>query len=300
MRLAGRWTERYIMMRALHDIATHKERFTAYYCTFADRFAPGGEHAEHLHLKWEHSLRVTDNAEAILAAPDLPENFTPELVRAAQLAALYHDVARFEQYVAYYTFRDAESANHGAWGSKLLKREAFLSGESPRTASLVRAGAAMHNRFAIPAGVPQDYRLVTQVVRDADKIDILRVISEYVRPGGKRSQVVTWKLVDVPEAWTPSLFDAVLEGRLGISKDMRYLNDFRLLLCSWVYDLNFLASRALVRKQGHMEQILAGLPQGAAMDKVRDKVTEAISNQLWLQNQAFGVHCVNGKKVSSP
>ena len=143
-------------------------------------------------------------------------------------------------------------------------------------AGLVRAGVNMHNRFAIPAGVPRDFRLVTQVVRDADKIDILRVISGYVRPGGKRSHVVTWKLVDAPDSWTPSLYEAVLAGRLGISSQMRYLNDFLLLLCSWVYDLNFPASRGIMRAQGHMDKVLAGLPPGAAMEKVRAAVGDAL------------------------
>ena len=261
----------------LHDIATHKERLTTYYRAFASRFPPESDSAEHLHLKWEHSLKVLENAEGILTAPGLPEAFTPELIRAAQLAALYHDVARFEQYVAYRTFRDAESANHGAWGAKILKQApVFLTGESPRVASLVRAGVNMHNRFAIPSRVPPDFCLVTQVVRDADKIDILRVISGYVRPGGKRSQAVTWKLVDAPDLWTPSLYEAVLAGRLGISSQMRYLNDFLLLLCSWVYDLNFPASRSLMRAQGHMDKVLAGLPPGAAMDKVRTAVKAAL------------------------
>ena len=262
---------------ALHDIATHKDRFTVYYQTFAHRFPPESEHAEHLHLKWEHSLKVLDNAESILGASGLPEAFTPELIRAAQLAALYHDVARFEQYVAYHTFRDAESANHGAWGAKILKREpVFLAGETCRVAALVRAAVSMHNRFAIPGGVPEDFRLVTQVVRDADKIDILRVISGYARPGGKRSQVVTWKLVDAPDKWTPSLYESVMAGQLGVSIQMRYINDFRLLTCSWVYDLNFPASRRLVRRQGYMDEMLAGLPRNAAMDKVRDKVNTAL------------------------
>ena len=265
-------------------MTAHKEAFTAYYQIFAGRFPPESAHAEHLHLKWEHSLKVLDNAECILsesmpAASGLPGTFTPELVRAAQLAALYHDVARFEQYVAYGTFRDAESANHGAWGAKILKREpAFLAGESRCVAAWVRAAVSMHNRFAIPGGVPEDFRLVTQVVRDADKIDILRVISGYARPGGKRSQVVTWKLADAPDKWTPSLYESVMAGQLGVSSQMHYINDFRLLTCSWVYDLNFPASRRLMRQQGYMDDMLAGLPPGAAMDKVRTRIAAELQN----------------------
>ena len=265
-------------------MTAHKEAFTAYYQIFAGRFPPESAHAEHLHLKWEHSLKVLDNAECILsesmpAASGLPGTFTPELVRAAQLAALYHDVARFEQYVAYGTFRDAESANHGAWGAKILKREpAFLAGESRCVAAWVRAAVSMHNRFAIPGGVPEDFRLVTQVVRDADKIDILRVISGYARPGGKRSQVVTWKLADAPDKWTPSLYESVMAGQLGVSSQMHYINDFRLLTCSWVYDLNFPASRRLMRQQGYMDNMLACLPPGAARDKVRARIAAEVQS----------------------
>ncbi len=259
----------------LNDISKHKSNFTAYYQTFAGRFAPESEDAEHLHLKWKHSLHVLANAEGILSGK-LPAAFTPELVRAAQLAALYHDVARFEQYVAYRTFRDAESADHGAWGSKLLKTLPFLEGETSRTKGLVRAAVGMHNRFGIPEGVPEAFRLITQVVRDADKIDILRVISGYAGPGGKRSNVVTWKLKDEPEKWTQSVYDAVLAGRLGISSEMRYITDFLLLLCSWLHDLNFEASFVLMREQGHMDAVLAELPKGAAMDKVRVLVDRAL------------------------
>ena len=259
----------------LHDISRHKGSFTAYYQTFNGRFAPESEDAEHLHLKWGHSLHVLANAEGILDGT-LPKAFTPELIRAAQLAALYHDVARFEQYVAYRTFRDAESADHGAWGSKILKNLPFLEGETSRTKALVRAAVSMHNRFGIPGAVPEAFRLVTQVVRDADKIDILRVISGYAGPEGKRSNVVTWKLKDEPEEWTPALYDAVLDGRLGISFEMRYINDFLLLLCSWLNDLNFETSFALMREQGHMDTVLAELPKGAAMDKVRLCVDRAL------------------------
>jgi hypothetical protein len=264
------------MAMYLHDMTAQRERFTAYYQTFARRFPPGSEHVEHLHLKWEHSLKVLENVESIMSASGMGGVFTPELTRGTQLAALYHDVARFEQYVAYHTFRDAESANHGLWGVKIIKKGLWLAEESPRVTAFALAGVSIHNRFAIPRGVPEDCRLLAGAVRDADKLDILRVICGYAQPGGKRSSVVTWKLADAPEKWTPSLYNAVLSKRLGRSEDMRYINDFRLLICSWVYDINFPSSRALMRKQGYLDEILAGLPSGQAMNRLRDTVSKAL------------------------
>lgn len=257
------------------DINIHRQRFNAYYQTYANRFNPDSEQWEHLHLKWEHSLNVLNNAEKILASLSLSE----QLIHAARLAALYHDVARFEQYIAYHTFRDQESANHGAWGSKILKQEKFLNDESIYTARLVRAAVAMHNSFAIPAGIASDYKLVTNVVRDADKIDILRVLASYMEPG-KPSGAVTANLPDKPDCWSPAVYNAVLAGRNASYSDMRYLNDFRLLLGSWIYALNFQESLKIIAQQGFWHKVLSGLPEGEAMNEAKQVLNKAMQAGL--------------------
>lgn len=257
------------------DINIHCERFNSYYQTYANRFSKASEEWEHLHLKWEHSLKVLDNAEKILAALGLPENLT----HAARLAALYHDVARFEQYINYRTFRDGESANHGFWGSKILKHENFLAGESASTIGLVRAAVSMHNRFALPAGILEEYKLITNIVRDADKIDILRVLAEYMEPG-KQGGAVTANLPDEPKCWSPAVYNAVLAGRNANYNDMRYLNDFRLLIGSWIYAFNFQQSIKLVALQGYWQQVLHGLPAGEAMNKAKLVLNKAMESAL--------------------
>ena len=285
----------------LQDIALHRKRFNAYYQTYASRFnlassssstspaspatpaspalpaaSPARIDQEHLQLKWQHSLNVLSNAEKILAALKLPA----ELTRAAQLAALYHDVARFEQYMRFKTFRDQESANHGLWGSKILKQQNFLANESDYTTRLVRAAVGMHNRFVLPAQLAYAYQTVTKVVRDADKIDILRVLAEYMKPGGKQSNVVTANLPDQPKLWSQAVYADVIAGRNASYTDMRYLNDFRLVLGSWVYALNFEQSRNLIAAQGHWAKVLAGLPEGEEMNKLKLVLNKALYTNL--------------------
>jgi HD-GYP domain len=259
-------------MATLTDIRTHHERFTAYYHLFSSRFSHKSDDYEHLHLKWLHSLNVAANADQIILSVELPEH----LVRAAQLAALYHDVGRFEQYVQFGTFRDADSANHGAWGAKILGNSDLLDGEDEYIVSLVRAAVNMHNRAELPSGIPEDDLLVTSIVRDADKIDILRVLSAYMHPAGPRSDVVTAFLPDLPDRWSAKIYTDLMEGRSAKYGDMRFLNDFRLLLCTWLFGLKFPVSRTIIAEQGHVPEILEGLPDTPEMEQVRQVVTQAL------------------------
>ncbi len=42
--------------------------------------------------------------------------------------------------------------------------------------------------------------------------------------------------------------------------DMVWINDFKLLICSWIYDLNFPATRRAVLERGYLDAILSLLP----------------------------------------
>lgn len=47
---------------------------------------------------------------------------TQEEIDIATLIGLLHDIARFEQYTKYHTFKDAESIDHGDLGAEILKK----------------------------------------------------------------------------------------------------------------------------------------------------------------------------------
>lgn len=145
-------------------------------------------------LKLRHTMAVLGNARRIAAS----EGFGVALTRACLLAALYHDVARFEQYLRYHTFKDRESCNHGQLGVKILKREARLAGEDAATRKIVLAAVGLHNRFALPAHLPRETELAAHVVRDADKLDILRIMDEHLGGPGPYSPTVVLNLPDDP------------------------------------------------------------------------------------------------------
>lgn len=246
-----------------NDLCGHVDWFTR----FVEGYLAGyPEDSEHLLLKREHSLKVLDEARAMVG--ELPARLAPQ----GLLAALYHDVGRFEQYVRYKTFKDPLSENHGALGVKTLRRTRVLRGLARADQVLVAAAVGMHNRRQVPAGVGPDFRLVTNLVRDADKLDIVRVMLDYIRPGGKRSDVVTLHVADEPDRYSPELVRQIEAGNLGDYRLMRYVNDFCLLLASWTYDLNFTPARRAFLERGHLDELFSLLPATAELTRLKDRI----------------------------
>ncbi len=216
---------------------------------------------ENIAIKQEHSLRVAAHAAAVADSLALP----PDLDRACRLAGLLPDLGRFEQYRDWRTFDDRASVIHGRLGCRLLGSTPALDGETPRVRGLVRAAVVLHNRFRLPRGVPADHLLAARVVRDADKLDIFRVMTAHFAPGRALNPVVTLGLADEPGAWSEAVAAAVRERRLAEYARMVYVNDFKLLLLSWVYDLNFPASRRILLASGLVQRLLAMLPDAPEM-----------------------------------
>lgn len=244
------------------DISQHEEWFAAY---AARERARERRDPAPMDLKLKHTMAVLDNARRMAES----EQFAPALARACLLAALYHDVARFEQYLRYRTFRDGESCNHALLGVKILKREARLAGESAATRAIVLTAVGLHNRFALPAHLPRETELAAHVVRDADKLDILRVMDEHLSGPGPYSPTVVLNLPDDPALAGQAVLRAALEGRVAAYADLRSVNDFRVLLNTWFFDMHFAASRRQFVTDGHARRLLEGLPTNATYGPAR-------------------------------
>lgn len=243
---------------------------------FVDGFRHGGpDDLRNVQLKYEHSLQVLDIAERIAAsvAPD------GRLRRLSVVAALYHDCGRFPQYVTYRTFSDSESINHGELGARVLRgHPEALEGLDAEERRLVLGTVFLHNRKALPAMLPAPLRHMLRVVRDSDKLDIMRVMLEHFDPDKPKNPVATLRLIDDPERYTPDILDAATRRMTPDYRQMRWLNDFKLLLLAWIFDLGFAASREVFRKRGYLEQITAVLPQRPEFEALLRQARACLNN----------------------
>lgn len=227
---------------------------------------PDDDH--HIDLKKRHSLGVLQEAQAITASLSLSNG----LAQAAHLGALYHDLGRFYQYQRYKTFRDDLSFNHAYLGIHALRAATGMPGLDTIATALVRGCVVLHNRRVLPVRLDRDLDTAVRIVRDSDKLDIIRIMLEYLRPGGSRSDVVTLHAVDEPDRYTPELVEEIGQGRIGDYRRMRFVNDFNLLLLSWVYDLNFPAARRAYRDRGHVESLFGLLPKTPELTRLKNRI----------------------------
>ena len=218
-----------------------------------------------LELKREHCLLVMNEARE--QAREL--SLSPRMVELSTVAGLCHDVGRFPQYRRYRTFRDPDSANHGLLGAIALTRNGGLTWLSPEDRRLVRLAVAVHNRRVLPPAVAAksdaDAGLLARIVRDADKLDILRVMIEHFKQPGPRDPVVFLGLPDNPERYEPAMIRSIDEGQTGCYENMTTINDFALLLLSWINSLEFDRTRRLFFEHGHVNALFSVLPDTAAM-----------------------------------
>ena len=125
-------------------------------------------------LKIAHTYRVAGNCEQIARSIGLSE----EEVEFAWLSGMLHDVGRFEQVKRYNTFIDSESVDHAEFGADLLFGEEKLIEDYTHDRSLdamMETVIRQHNKYRIDEAVGGDTLVFCNILRDADKVDILRV-----------------------------------------------------------------------------------------------------------------------------
>ncbi len=229
---------------------------------------PDAQGQTNIILKLDHCLRVFQEAQAIVQGETMAE----DVARTALWAALFHDIGRFPQYARFASFDDRKSTNHARLGVRVLKQEDLLHELPPPQQKAVLSAVILHNRRFLPPGLPEHMAVPAKVVRDADKLDILAVMLAHLRPDAPKNNVVTLGLRDDPAAYTPAIIDQIMAGRLADYADMVWFNDFRLLLCSWIYDLYFATSRRTLLERGFVEKLLAALPDTANIRQAAAKI----------------------------
>lgn len=201
-------------------------------------------------LKIEHTYRVAALCEQIARSLSLPA----EDVDTAWLAGLLHDVGRFEQLRRYGTFEDAKSIDHAACSEEVLFVQGhirdYLDDDSADVA--LRTAVRWHSAYRLPEGLDEATRQLCNILRDADKIDILRVNVE--TPLEEIYNVTTEALrtADV----TPAVLDAFYAHHAVLRALKRTPVDNVVGHASLVYELVYPESLREVSRQGYLWQLL--------------------------------------------
>jgi hypothetical protein len=205
-------------------------------------------------------LKVTHTKNVAREILDLANtlNLTAEDCYRAEINAIFHDIGRFEQYFRYQTYSDQKSEDHAALGLKIIARTGVLSRLQSYEQDLIRNVVTYHNRASLPQSNDQELLFHLRLLRDADKIDILQVVTDHYT-GFKRNESINLGLPDAPEI-SEKIISCILDRKIADVTDVKTINDFKLFQVSWVFDLNFPKTYQLFRLRHYLEKLSEVLP----------------------------------------
>lgn len=230
-----------------------------------------------IELKEKHSRLVRD--EILWLADRLKLNENQKNIAAA--IGLLHDVGRFIQFRDYRTYRDTNSLNHSLLGTDVIRKEKILAGLDSDEINYIETAVAHHGDKEIPAELAGETLLYCQLIRDADKIDIYRVVLDYYKryiadPKGFRLEL---ELPDEPTYSTEIIDDLLAEKRISYDI-LKSFNDVKLLMLSWVYDVNFAPALERIKQHHFLEKVIDFLPQTEDITRVRKHILDYVDKRI--------------------
>ena len=255
------------------DLQSLKTWFQNYVHSFS---LPVQEDQRNIAIKRDHTLQVCLNAVRI--AEDL--GLDQQEIRVAETIALFHDVGRFLQYQQYKTFDDSISVNHAVLGAKLLVGHDVLQDLPKHDQDIIVRSVNLHNVFSLPERLDEQSLLFARLIRDADKLDILRVVIEYFEQDQEsRAEAVALGLPDLP-GYSQTVLACVVRGELARKEALMTRNDFKLLQLAWLYDINFTCSLGMIEERGYIQKLARLLPQNEEIAGAVRIVRAYISGRL--------------------
>jgi len=230
-----------------------------------------------IRLKEEHSRRTCEEMEYLADELGLSGNQR----RTAEAVALLHDIGRFEQFVRYGTYNDPRSVNHCLLGLEVLRRRKVLEELDSKEKELIEKAIEYHGTKELPGDLEGECLLFSKLIRDADKIDVLYVMTEYYRQ--YRDNPEEFKLeLELPDeaGYSAEVIEEILRGRRIDYSRLRTLNDMKLCQLGWVYDINFAATLRRIKQRKFLEKMIEFLPETEDINKVKRKIFEYVDSAI--------------------
>lgn len=234
-------------------------------------------------LKIDHTYRVANLCEQIAQSLEL----SAAEVDLAWLSGMLHDVGRFEQLRRYNTFSDAQSIDHARFAVELLYDDGLIAdyvpeisttelvadartwrsmggaNESPIAQSediplsdilqTLRIAIGEHSAYRIQKGLDERTRMFCQILRDADKVDIFRVICDT-----PTEEVYGFQTKDIlRSAITPEVMQAFYEHHAVLRKLKKCPADYIVAHGSLTFELVYPESLRIAKEQGYLKQMMS-------------------------------------------
>ena len=180
-------------------------------------------------------------------------------VQLAEIMGLFHDVGRFRQYSLYKTFNDAQSEDHADLGLKVLAELPLMQQLAPEDDALVRFAIGNHNKKEIAPTEDRRAILFARILRDADKLDIYRVLAPFIAPE-HADEAPKFIKQTTEQNVSPKFVADFAAGKQADYRKLKTQGDRKIVRLMWVYDINFSWTLQRIVDRGYVDLIIRYLP----------------------------------------
>lgn len=211
---------------------------------------------EKIKLKYHHSIRVMELSEKIAKFLYI---FNEEEIEIVKLIGLFHDIGRFEQIRKYNTFDDDISIDHGGLSAEILFDQGLLRQITSNVIydDIIKNAIYYHNKKEIPEYFDEKLKTYCKIVRDADKIDILKICATDEN-----------KIMNIDSYPNKQAYN-YFETKQMIDKRYAKTNsDWILYSLCYIYDINYKYSYALIKDNDYINKYI--IKQNYAFEELKN------------------------------
>ena len=213
-------------------------------------------------IKETHTGYVTSNCVELAKYLQLSKHDT----ELAEIIGLFHDVGRFRQYSLYKTFNDADSEDHADLGLTVIDELDFFKSLSDEDNEIIHFAIKNHNKKAIEPTNDERKILFAKIIRDADKLDIYRVLEPFLAQENADKMPKFIKGKERAEI-SPDFIENFVAGNQADYRQIRTNGDRKIVRLMWVYDINFAWTMKKIVERGYIEKIVKALPMDSQVEE---------------------------------
>ena len=224
---------------------------------------------EKIKLKVEHTYRVAGLCDRIARSLGL----AVEDIDLAWAIGMLHDIGRFDQVRQYGTFSDADSVDHAHYASELLFDKGMIMDyfgsanpgiynyiENKNTCSaglseslgIIKKAVYNHSAYKIEEGLCERKVLFCNIIRDADKLDIFKVVNDT-----PLEDIYSVDKEEIPKAEvTNAVMQALREKHAVLRSLKKTPADYIAAYIALVFELVFPESFYIAKEQGYLDKLL--------------------------------------------
>lgn len=213
--------------------------------------------------KYHHSFRV----EKIMGILADKLKLSKKEKQIAMLIGLLHDIGRFEQARLYNVCSDKiTKVDHADQSAIYLFDEGHIKDfiRDRKYDSIIKDAIKYHNKLEIDKSVTGNNLFFSKMIRDADKIDIYRVVSEEITYDFNKDEVSEKVLTDFRNHKTVK------------NEDKKTKSDDVISLSAFVYDINFKESFEILKELGNIDKFYSVISPRENSIELLNEIKESV------------------------